>query len=271
MLILLPPSEGKAFPARGKSLDLDGLSGTELTGARTQVLGTLVDLCAGSTLPDTADEAHVVRERASKVLGLGATQEELVARNADLRNAPTARADKIYTGVLYDNLDFATLSPGAKRRAVSRIGVMSALFGMVRPNDAIPPYRLSGDVTLPGLGPIAGFWREHLGPTITAALGSGLLVDLRSTTYAAFWRPTPDLASRTATVRVLHESGGKRKVVSHFNKATKGRLVRELLEDGRTPRTPVALADVLSSLGWHVEPSGATAKGTRLDVVVTEL
>lgn len=271
MLILLPPSEGKAFPSRGKPLDLHQLSSPGLTAAREQVLGTLVDLCTGGTAPDTEEQATVVRERAAEVLGLGATQLELVARNANLRTAPTARADRIYTGVVYDNLDFATLSAAAKRRATSRIGIMSALFGMVRPNDAIPAYRLSGDVTLPHLGPIAGHWREHLGPTMLDAVGDGLLVDLRSTSYAAFWRPPAELAARTATVRVLHESGGKRKVVSHFNKATKGRLVRQLLEDGRAPRTPQALADVLGDLGWKVEPDQPTAKGTRLDVVVTEL
>jgi cytoplasmic iron level regulating protein YaaA (DUF328/UPF0246 family) len=70
---------------------------------------------------------------------------------------------------------------------------------------------------------------------------------------------------------VLHEVGGERKVVSHFNKATKGRIVRALLEDGADPRTPAALATVLRDLGWTVEVGDATKKGTQLDVVVAEL
>ena len=74
-----------------------------------------------------------------------------------------------------------------------------------------------------------------------------------------------------ATVRVLHEADGVRKVVSHFNKATKGRLVRALLEDGRDPRTPAALADLLRDLGWKVEEGSAAARGTQLDVVVSEV
>jgi len=100
---------------------------------------------------------------------------------------------------------------------------------------------------------------------------SGLLVDLRSSTYAAFWRPTKEVAPRVATVRVLHEAGGRRTVVSHFNKATKGRIVRALLEDGADPRTPTALADALSRLGWTVEVGERTAKGTQLDVVVSDV
>ncbi len=72
-------------------------------------------------------------------------------------------------------------------------------------------------------------------------------------------------------MRVLHEVDGRRKVVSHFNKATKGRLVRDLLVDGGNPRSPAALADHLTALGWKVEAQPPTRAGQQLDVVVEEL
>jgi cytoplasmic iron level regulating protein YaaA (DUF328/UPF0246 family) len=259
VLILLPPSEGKAAPRRGKPVDLASLSSPGLTATRTTLLEALVDLCR-----DDADKA-------AEVLGLGPAQRDLVQRNAELDTAPTARADAIYTGVLYDALDVATLSPAARRRATSRLAVTSSLFGIVRPGDRIPAYRLSGDAVVPGVGSVAGAWREVLGEAITDGMRNGLLVDLRSSTYAAFWRPTKDVSRRVATVRVLHESGGRRTVVSHFNKATKGRIVRALLEDGADPRTPKALADTLTRLGWTVELGEPTPKGTQLDVVVSEV
>jgi cytoplasmic iron level regulating protein YaaA (DUF328/UPF0246 family) len=259
VLILLPPSEGKAAPRRGKTLDLAALSSPGLTATRATLLEALVGLCR-----DDADKA-------AEVLGLGPAQRDLVERNAGLQSAPTARADAIYTGVLYDALDVATLSPAARRRATSRLAVTSSLFGIVRPGDRIPAYRLSGDTVLPGVGSVAGAWREVLGEAILDGMRTGLLVDLRSSTYAAFWRPTTDVSRRVATVRVLHESGGRRTVVSHFNKATKGRIVRALLEDGADPRTPKALADALTRLGWTVEVGEPTPKGTQLDVVVSEV
>ena len=43
------------------------------------------------------------------------------------------------------------------------------------------------------------------------------------------------------------------------------------LEDGANPRTPAALADTLTRLGWTVETGEPTSKGTQLDVVVTEV
>ncbi len=72
-------------------------------------------------------------------------------------------------------------------------------------------------------------------------------------------------------MRVLHEVGGVRKVVSHFNKATKGRLVRSLLVDGSAPSSPARFADHLASLGWKAEWAPPGRAGTPLDVVVGEL
>ena len=258
MLILLPPSEGKTAPRRGKPLDLGALSLPDLTPARERVLDALVSLCE-------RDPA-----RAATVLEVPKSQLDLVALNARLRTAATARADQVYSGVLYDALSPATLSTAARRRAASRLLVTSSLFGLVGPADRIPAYRLSGDAVLPGTGSVAGVWRQALGPVVEESLGHGLLVDLRSSMYAAFWRPPTTLARRVATVRVLHEVAGKRQVVSHFNKATKGRIVRALLEDGANPRTPARLAEALSDLGWTVESETGRA-GTRLDVIVSEV
>jgi cytoplasmic iron level regulating protein YaaA (DUF328/UPF0246 family) len=256
VLILLPPSEGKTAPRRGKPLDLSTLSAPGLTPFRERVLDALVTLCSG-------DPAA-----AAAALEVPRTQLDLVALNASARTSPTARVDAVYAGVLYDALGLATLSAAARRRATARVRVTSSLFGVVAPADRIPAYRLSGDATLPGLGTVAGVWRDALGPEMAELVGDGLLVDLRSGMYAAFWRPTG--LPRVATVRVLHEVGGRRQVVSHFNKATKGRIVRALLEDGANPRTPARLAEALRDLGWTVEET--PAKGAvQLDVVVREL
>lgn len=254
VLILLPPSEGKFAPARGRRLDVTTLSSPGLTPARLELLDALTAVCAGDPV------------RAAKALGLGPTQAELVGRNADLVDAPTARADRIYTGVLYDALSPSTLDGSAKRRLSARVAIASALFGIVRPGDRIPAYRLSGDTVLPDVGGVAAHWRRHLPAAMEEAVGGGLLVDLRSSAYAGFWRAEDP--ARTATVRVLHEQHGTRKVVSHFNKATKGRLVRALLEDGGRPRTPLRLAEAWRDLGWTVELDRPGPDGTRLDVVV---
>jgi cytoplasmic iron level regulating protein YaaA (DUF328/UPF0246 family) len=257
VLILLPPSEGKFGPARGKPLDLDGLSSRELSPSRRRILDALIELCSRD--PDGARE----------VLGLPPGLAGEIDRNARLASAPTATVTRIYTGVLYDALGLESLGTAAKRRAASRVLVTSSLFGVLRPGDRIPAYRLAGDVKLPGLGTVSSVWRAALPGVLGKAAGKRLIVDLRSGTYAAFWRPAPEQARRVVAIRVLQEAGGRRTVVSHFNKATKGRIVRKILEEGSDASTPAAFADLLTALGWKVEPTPGSA--TSYDVVVTEV
>src|SRR4051812_27199179 len=99
MLILLPPSESKAGDADGPPLDLETLSFPGLTRTRERVLKALEGLCGRS------------EARARDVLGLSPGQAAEIARNRELRTAPTLPAGRLYTGVLYDNLAPATLDP----------------------------------------------------------------------------------------------------------------------------------------------------------------
>lgn len=251
MLVLLPPSEGKTEPASGPPLDLDALSSPSLTPTRQRILKALVQVSAGNAT------------RAAKRLGLGPTQLDELRRNAELLTAPTARADVVYTGVLYEAWNPSTLSPSGRAHADEHVAVASALFGVVRSNDLVPAYRLSAGVELPRLGSVSVLWRKPLARALDDLTGGGLLVDLRSGAYVGLCRPTGELATRMATVRVLSEVAGVRKVVSHFNKATKGHLVRGICEHQVNVATPAELADAWRDLSWTVERDG-----NRLDVIV---
>lgn len=262
MLILLPPSEGKALPGvagrRRRPLDLATLSFPELTEARARALDGLIALCAD---PDAAAE----------VLRLGPTQRDEIARNTMLRTAPALPAAEVYTGVLYEALDVDTLAPDARRFVDRTVVIFSALWGAVRLGDRIPPYRCSIFVTLPDLGGLAAWWRRHMATAMSAA-ADRLVVDLRSGGYAPMWSP----AGEVAAVRVMHERlvGGvvTRSVVSHFNKATKGRIVRDLATRAASLSTAAELVTALRDLKYTVEetPSGDSRR-RRLDVVVAEL
>ncbi|MET8565016.1 peroxide stress protein YaaA [Streptomyces flaveolus] len=259
MLVLLPPSEGKANPGEGAPLRLESLSLPGLTAAREAVLGELVELCSG-------DEV-----KAREVLGLSEGLRGEVGKNAGLRTAGARPAGEVYTGVLYDALGLATLDAAARRRAAESLLVFSGLWGAVRVTDRIPSYRCSMGVKLPGLGALAGHWRAPMAAVLPEAAADGLVLDLRSSAYAAAWRPKGEVAGRTATVRVLHAP--TRKVVSHFNKATKGRIVRSLLTAGTAPKDPAELVGVLRELGYVVEAEapGKAGKAWTLDVLVDEI
>lgn len=217
MLVLLPPSEGKAPGGRGRPLDLDRLSSPSLNLVRARLVAAL----------EAADPQALQR-----VLGCSA---EEVAKDAVLTTSGTLPAIRRYTGVVYEALSYATLSPGGRRRANASLRIASALFGLLTPTDPIPAYRLSGGTSLPGIGSLAAQWRPVLEPELAAY--RGLVVDLRSGPYANLAR-----VPKAVQVRVLRESGGERTVVSHDNKYTKGLLARELCERGARTVADVAAA-----------------------------
>ena len=84
------------------------------------------------------------------MLGLSDGLRGEIAKNAGLRSAPARPAGEIYTGVLYDALSLATLSPAAKRRAARSLLIFSGLWGAVRIKDRIPAYRCAGGVGFRG-------------------------------------------------------------------------------------------------------------------------
>ncbi|MYQ33949.1 peroxide stress protein YaaA [Streptomyces sp. SID4956] len=257
MLVLLPPSEGKAASGRGAPLRTESLSLPGLNAAREEVLTELVDLCGG-------DE-----DKARDVLGLSEGLRGEIAKNRELRTAGARPAGEIYTGVLYDALGLASLDAAAKRRAAKSLLVFSGLWGAVRVTDRIPSYRCSMGVKLPGLGALGAYWRAPMADVLPEAAGSGLVLDLRSAAYATAWKPKGEVAGRTATVRVLHAP--TRKVVSHFNKATKGRIVRSLLTAGAAPKDPAELVEALRDLGYVVEAAARAGAAWALDVLVDEV
>ncbi|MGW0789614.1 peroxide stress protein YaaA [Streptomyces sp. NPDC002911] len=265
MLVLLPPSEGKAASGHGAPLKPESLSLPGLADARAAILDELAELCLGDE-----DEAR-------EVLGLSEGLRGEIAKNAELRTAGTRPAGEIYTGVLYDALGLATLDAVAKRRARKALLVFSGLWGAVRVSDRIPSYRCSMGVKLPRLGALNAYWRAPMASVMPEAAGDGLILDLRSSAYAGAWKPAGEVAERTASVRVLQSQvvNGveKRAVVSHFNKATKGRMVRDLLLAGARPKGPAELTEVLRDLGYVVEGQAPERAGRTwaLDVVVTEI
>jgi uncharacterized protein len=223
VLILLPPSESKATRSRGSALRPEALSSPSLAPQRRLVAQALAEV---SALPDAPER-----------LGVSPSLHEEIARNTRLATAPALPARELYTGVLYDALDLASLDAASTRRAGRRLRVVSALYGVVRVTDRLAPYRLSMSVNLPGVGPLASAWRPHLEEVLPEEAGRGLVVDCRSSTYAAAWAPQEDLAGRWVAVRVPG--------ATHMAKHTRGLVARALCEGPSDPRRPQGLLALL--------------------------
>ena len=240
MLLFLPPSEGKSEPEGGDPVDLDALAFAESLGETRR---TVIDALTGLASED--------RDDAIAMLGISSGQAGDVDRNAGLLAAPAGPAIEVYSGVLFDRLDFPTLSAKAKKRADSELLISSALWGALRPADRIPWYRCAMKAKLPGPGGLAALWRAPLADALADVDREGeLVVDLRSGAYSAAWKPKQaDLVS----VRAFTEKDGKRKPVSHMAKAARGEVARIVLEADRPPADAEGLASLVEDSGRRVE------------------
>lgn len=253
MRILLPPSAGKSTKESTNHLQLEKLWQAEhLTQTRRQ----LIDDVQNTAL--LADAAQIFK--------LGPKNAHEISQNLEVYDAPALAAWQLYDGVLYQAAKFAQIfsygacaqdgqgqgqgnqpqgsgqgqggqsqadqSQGLQRQLEELTLVFSALFGPVRLTDLITPHRLSGSVKLPGQGSVASIWSKALKELLTQQLSGHVVVDLRSAEYGAMYRPARGGECLLLNIGVakVNPATGKRSVVSHWAKHTRGLLAGALLE-----------------------------------------
>ncbi len=188
------------------------------------------------------------------VLSVGASIAPEVERNITLDQQPAAPASSIYSGVLYAAAHLGELNGEAAMRAQNCVVTVSALWGAVSPTDAIPAYRLSMNTNLGDLGRLSTLWRKELDAVLAPRATGDVVVDCRSSSYIAAWKPAATLPTEWVSVKVLRDVNGKRSVVSHNAKHARGVLTHHLLtRNGEEPRTAQALAQAARECDHFLE------------------
>jgi len=256
-IVLLPPSESKITATGHTKLNLNNLAFPELVGTREQVLAGLIALSQGPS------------KKARSALGISQKQDWEIERNQQLLGAPVAPAWQIYSGVLYDALDPNWLTSAQLKKINQITYVQSALFGLVSLDDQIPAYRLSGDCVLPKLGSLAKVWAQRC--TSVLADHDDFIVDLRSGIYVKLG-PIPAKANAVVPKIMQRMSSGPPKVISHHNKATKGRILRAVAMSKIRVTSIESLANVITTLGADVNIKKPAKNGnpTIMEVIVAE-
>jgi cytoplasmic iron level regulating protein YaaA (DUF328/UPF0246 family) len=142
-------------------------------------------------------------------------------------------AMNVYAGVLYQALDWGSLSPAAKKRGETALAIISAKYGVVRPTQRIESYKEKIDNKA---------MREPVAAVLDP-IKTGLIVDCRSSTYKTVWHSPVDI---TVEVRVSTVVDGVRTVVTHMSKKTRGEIARWLLQSRSIPKTPEDLYAIVS-------------------------
>ncbi len=180
---------------------------------------------------------------------------KLLADLPGLPTEPAGPAITVYSGVLYQALGWESLNEKDRARACESIVISSALFGALKVDDEIPNYKLKVKTS---------HWKTPLEKALSE-LEEELIVDCRSSTYAAMWKSNPHI---TTGIRVFEIRKGKRQVITHMAKKTRGEIARFLIKEKDSPGSPEELLMVLAKK-FNVElVIPKNGKGWFLDVIV---
>ncbi len=196
--------------------------------------------------------ARIARDLSAEDLrALMDISEPLARLNADrfksFRVRPTRDhlhpAALFFAGDTYVGLEAKTLDPDALRWAQDHLRILSGLYGLLRPLDAIQPYRLEmgSRLATPKGTTLYDYWGKRLARALNAqakATGSDTLVNCASQEYFAAVDPQA-LRLRVITPVFLEETNGKAKIVSFFAKQARGAMARFIAENRLTD--PAAL------------------------------
>ncbi len=143
-----------------------------------------------------------------------------------------------FAGDVYMGFDAKSLSAADIAFAQNHIGILSGLYGLLRPLDAIQPYRLEMGTRLKNeRGPdLHTFWHGSLTDYInrlTDGLETPTLVNLASEEY---WSAVDESALRAPVVQPAFKEikNGKAQIVSFLAKKARGMMARFIVQNRLT-------------------------------------
>ncbi len=150
-----------------------------------------------------------------------------------------------FAGDTYQGLEAPSLDGDDLRFAQDRLRILSGLYGMLRPLDAIQPYRLEmGSRLATDKGPnLYAYWGDRLARALNeqaAELGTDTLINCASVEYFSAVDPAA-LALRVITPQFLEDKPGGPKIVSFHAKKARGAMARFVIE--RRLTDPAAILD----------------------------
>lgn len=194
-----------------------------------------------------------------KLFGVkGDALQEAVDANLNVYGSPLmAAVDRYSPGVMYASMDFAGLPTGSQRRLLENGVIFSGLFGLLRPDDLIPNYRLKMDATVAGVGKASTYWRPALSDQLNKLLAGQAVWNLLPGTHEAAWDDAGTYG-RMIRVKFYREDDGERKAVSHGVKELRGALVAFIVNE--TADSVDALEDWEAPGGYEIDHEASEIK-----------
>ena len=140
-----------------------------------------------------------------------------------------------FDGDTYKGLEAKTLSESDLEWAQNHLRILSGLYGLLRPLDAIQPYRLEMGSRLKTRrgGSLYDYWGDQIAKTLTAhagEIGTDVLINCASSEYFTAAN-TKALKLRVVTPQFFEVKNGTPRIVSFFAKRARGAMARYVIEN----------------------------------------
>ncbi len=158
----------------------------------------------------------------SKMFGIK-KEADILKHKKDIIHELTMKAIERYTGVAFDYLGYNELNKDAQKYVDENVILFSNLLGPIRASDLIPEYKLKQGEAVSDIKP-EKFYNEHAAHLMENYLKDEEILDLRAGFYDKFYKPCKPYTS----LKFIKDG----KVVSHWAKAYRGIVLREIAKAG---------------------------------------
>ncbi|AII14660.1 hypothetical protein (DUF328 domain) [Campylobacter iguaniorum] len=207
MKILFSPSETKIAGGDELKFDKSSLIFPNLYEKRVLALHKFNDFLQNASFDEL-----------SKLFGLK-KDEEVKYYSNDIFSKPLMKAILRYNGVAYEYLKYRSLDENAQSYIDENTLIFSNLYGSILAKNFIVDYKLKQGENLPDFV-FDDFYKQNFSDELDKMLENEDIIDLRAGFYEKFYT----IKKPFLTVKFLKNG----KVVSHFAKAYRGILLREL-------------------------------------------
>lgn len=210
MKILFSPSETKISGGSDKKLDSSSFIFPELFEKRLQILNSYNDFLSSAS-----------KDKLEKLFGT--KKDDVIQKyKTNLFSKPLLKAILRYEGVAYDYLDYKNLSKNEQSYIDKNVLIFSNLFGVIKADDEIPDYKLKQGESFNNLK-IEEFYNSNFSPTLDLYLENEDILDLRAGFYEKFYK----IKKPYVTMKFIKDG----KVVSHFAKAYRGEVLKQMAKN----------------------------------------
>ena len=192
-------------------------------------------------IPQSEQLIHILRQKSPQdIASLMKLSDELAQLNVGryqswqttFTDTNAKAAVLAFMGDVYTGLDANTLNPTQHAYLSQHLGILSGLYGLLRPHDLMQPYRLEMGTRLahPHGQNLYDFWLD----TVTEAVNqieTDVVVNLASEEYFKVIRPKV-LTANIITPVFEDFKGGKYKIISFYAKRARGLMVRFAAQNG---------------------------------------